>query len=98
MNRKWTVANILAKAKKYRNLTRMVGDEETSQRILELTEELKQRALALAKPNEDHIRIRAREIWEENGRPFGRDQEFWYQAEREFREAEDLAIHADQDA
>jgi hypothetical protein len=65
--------------------------------LLELTEELKVRALALAKPEEDHIRIRAREIWEENGRPSGRDQEFWYQAEREFREAEDLAIHADED-
>jgi DUF2934 family protein len=98
MNRKWTVATILAKAKKYRNLTRMISDEEASQRILELTEELKQRALALATLDEDHIRIRAREIWEENGRPSGRDQEFWYQAEWEFREAEDLAIHASEDA
>ena len=90
--------SILAKAKKYRNLTRMIGDEEASQRILQLTEELKQRALALAKPDQDHIRIRAREIWDENGRPSGRDQEFWHQAEREFREAEDLAIHADEGA
>jgi hypothetical protein len=98
MNQKWTVANILAKARKYRNLRRMIDDQETSQRILELTEELKQRALALAKPDEGHIRIRAREIWEENGRPSGRDQEFWFQAEREFLEAEDLAIHADEDA
>jgi hypothetical protein len=98
MNQKWTVANILAKARKYRNLRRMIDDQETSLRILELTEELKQRALALAKPDEGHIRIRAREIWEENGRPSGRDQEFWFQAEREFLEAEDLAIHADEDA
>jgi hypothetical protein len=98
MNQKWTLANILAKARKYRNLRRMIDDQETSQRILELTEELKQRALALAKPDEGHIRIRAREIWEENGRPSGRDQEFWFQAEREFLEAEDLAIHADEDA
>jgi hypothetical protein len=35
--------------------------------------------------------VRAREIWEENDRPVGRDVEFWLQAEREFREAEDLA-------
>jgi hypothetical protein len=96
MNRKWTVASILAKAKKYRDMTRMIGDEEASQRILELTEELKRRALSLAKSDNDHIRIRAREIWEENGRPCGRDQEFWYQAEREFREAEDLAMHANE--
>jgi hypothetical protein len=85
------------KAKKYRNLTRMIDDPETAQRILGLTEELKLRALALARPDKDRIRMRAREVWEENGRPFGRDQEFWYQAEREFREAEDLAIHARED-
>jgi hypothetical protein len=45
----------------------------------------------LAKPEEGKIRIRAREIWEENGRPAGKDEESWFQAEREFREAEDLA-------
>jgi hypothetical protein len=56
-----------------------------------LAEELKQRARALAMPNENRIRKRAREIWEENGRPVGRDEEFWFQAEREFREADDLA-------
>jgi hypothetical protein len=80
VNRKRLVASIFAKAKKYRSFTRMIDDLETAQRILELTEELKVRALALAKPEEDHIRVRAREIWEENGRPSGRDQEFWYQA------------------
>jgi len=97
VNRKRIVASVLAKAKKYRNLTRLVGDPETTKRILELTEELKQRALALAKPDEEHIRERAREIWEENGRPAGRDQEFWYRAEREFQEAEDLARRANED-
>jgi hypothetical protein len=54
-------------------------------------EELRERARALAEPNEEKIRKRAREIWEENDRPVGRDVEFWLQAEREFREAEDLA-------
>ncbi len=61
------------------------------QRISAFAEELKQRVRALAKPTEDQIRTRAREIWEENGRPFGREEEFWFQAEREFREAEELA-------
>jgi DUF2934 family protein len=37
-------------------------------------------------------------LWEENGRPSGRDEEFWYQAEGEYREAEYVAIHADEDA
>jgi hypothetical protein len=40
--------------------------------------------------NQDSIRTRAREIWEENGRPVGSDEEFWFQAEREFQEAEEL--------
>ena len=96
MNRKRMVASVVAKAKKYRNLTRMIDDRETGRRIMDLTAELKQRALALARPDEEHIRVRAREIWEENGRPSGRDQEFWYQAEREFREAKELAVQ-DQD-
>ena len=91
MNQKHLVASLLEKANKYRDFARWVGDRETVQRILALTEELKQRARALARPNEDKIRKRAREIWEENNRPAGRDEEFWLQAEREFREAEDLA-------
>ena len=81
---------LLEKANKYRDFARWVGDRETVQRILALTAELKQTARALAKPNEEKIRKRAREIWEENNRPVGRDEEFWFQAEREFREAEDL--------
>jgi hypothetical protein len=87
VDRKQLVGSLLAKANKYRNFARWVGDWETAQRISMLAEELKQRARALAMPNEK----RAREIWEENGRPVGRDEEFWFQAEREFREADDLA-------
>jgi hypothetical protein len=37
----------------------------------------------MAKPTIEQIRQRAQEIWEENHRPVGRDDEFWYQAERE---------------
>jgi len=33
---------------------------------------------------EDHIRRRAHEIWEQEGRPHGRDREHWDQATREF--------------
>ena len=92
MNQKQVVASLLEKANKYREFARWIGDRETVHHILGLVGELKQRALALAKPNEDKIRKRAREIWEENSRPIGRDVEFWLQAEREFREAEELAI------
>jgi Protein of unknown function (DUF2934) len=44
----------------------------------------------MAKPTEDQIRQRAHEIWERNHRPDGRDDEFWYQAERELQEADEL--------
>ena len=81
-------ANLLAKANKYRKLARWIGDHETVQRILALAEELIQKARALVKPAEERIRKRARQIWEENGRPTGRDQEFWFQAERELQEEE----------
>jgi Protein of unknown function (DUF2934) len=40
----------------------------------------------MAKPTEEQIRQRAQEIWEENHRPTGRDDEFWYQAEKELNE------------
>jgi Protein of unknown function (DUF2934) len=90
MDRKQMVGRLLAKASKYRNFARWVGDWETAQRIMMLAEELKNRARDLARPDERRIRKRAREIWEENGRPAGRDEEFWFQAEREFREADAL--------
>jgi DUF2934 family protein len=37
----------------------------------------------MAKPSEEQIRQRAHELWENNHWPDGRDDEFWYQAERE---------------
>jgi Protein of unknown function (DUF2934) len=40
----------------------------------------------MAKPTEEQIRQRAQEIWEENHRPTGRDEEFWLQAEKELQE------------
>lgn len=53
MDQKRSVARLLEKANKYRDFARWVGDRETVQRILALTAELKQRARALAKLNED---------------------------------------------
>jgi hypothetical protein len=91
VNHKEVVIRLLAKANKYRNLARWIGDRETVQNILALAEELKQRARALARPDEANIRRRARAIWKENGKPAGRDEEFWLQAEREIREAAKLA-------
>jgi hypothetical protein len=71
VDQKQIVRHLLTKADKYRQFAHWIGDHETVRRILALTEELKQRARALAKPEEAKIRIRAREVWEENGRPAG---------------------------
>jgi hypothetical protein len=35
--------------------------------------------------NEDRIRARARELWEREGRPEGRHEEYWAQAYREIQ-------------
>ena len=40
----------------------------------------------MTKPTEEQIRQRAQEIWQENHRPTGRDDEFWYRAEKELNE------------
>jgi hypothetical protein len=37
----------------------------------------------MAQPTSDQIRMRAHELWKLAGQPEGREQEFWYEAERE---------------
>jgi Protein of unknown function (DUF2934) len=98
VNQKHVVDALLMKANKYHRFARWIGDSETAQRVAALAEELRQRARGFAKPSEKRIRRRAYEIWEENGRPAGRDDEFWVQAEREFQEAEKLAKEIGEDA
>jgi hypothetical protein len=41
--------------------------------------------LRMLKPTEQDIAERAFEIWERHGRPEGREDEFWRQAELELR-------------
>lgn len=36
-------------------------------------------------PTRDEIMLRSYELWEQAGKPKGRDQEFWYQAEQELK-------------
>ena len=40
----------------------------------------------MEKPTEEQIRQRAHELWEQNHRPDGRDDEFWHQAEKELNQ------------
>jgi hypothetical protein len=39
---------------------------------------------------EDEVRRRAYELWEQYGRPEGGEEEFWFKAEREIKEAKGL--------
>lgn len=62
-----------------------ITDQTTYERLRTWIEELRQRLgqhLA-ARRMRDEIRARAHELWEQNGRPSGRDLEFWLQAESE---------------
>ena len=95
--REYLITRAIAKANKYQDHARLIGDRDTIPRILDLARKLKTRALALAKPSQNRIRRRAKEIWEESGRPCGRDEEFWLRAEQELRETEELARSAQND-
>ena len=37
----------------------------------------------MAKPSEERIREKAHQLWEAAGKPEGREDEFWHQAEKE---------------
>ncbi len=39
----------------------------------------------MAHPSNEQIRERAHQLWEAAGKPEDREQEFWYQAERELK-------------
>ena len=39
----------------------------------------------MANPSEEQVIHRAYELWEQAGKPDGRDQEFYHQAEQELR-------------
>ena len=71
-----------------RRIASTITDQTTLDRLRAWVDELKQslrQRLAARRAKED-IRARARELWEQNGRPAGRDLEFWLQAEAEIIE------------
>jgi hypothetical protein len=87
MGSKPQVAELLAKATKYRTLARSVTDRETVGRIWDLTVDLEKQAHQIARMlHQEDIRTRAHQIWQQNNCPAGRDDEFWFQAEREMEE------------
>ena len=62
-----------------------LSDQTTAERLWAWVEGLKQKLRQRREPERtrEAISVRAREIWEHNGRPSGRDLEFWLQAESE---------------
>ena len=71
-----------------KRLASATTDLTTYQRLKEFVEELRQklRHRRAARRSKEEIRARACQLWEQNGRPAGRDIEFWLQAERELGE------------
>jgi hypothetical protein len=65
-----------------------VNDPTTYQRLTLWIDELRQRLRdrLAARRSREKIRMRAHELWEQHGRPAGRDEEFWLQAESELSE------------
>jgi hypothetical protein len=65
-----------------------VTDQTTYQRLTAWVEELRQRLRKrLAGRSREEIRTRAHTLWEQHGRPSGRDLEFWLQAESELKDS-----------
>ena len=62
-----------------------INDQTTIERLRKWVEDLKQRLrdLLAARRTRQEIEARARELWEQSGRPVGRDLEFWLRAEAE---------------
>jgi hypothetical protein len=42
----------------------------------------------MTEPTDEEIRIRAHQLWEQAGKPEGREEEFWHAAEQELRNAD----------
>lgn len=79
-------------ARKLEQATRIVSgvsDPTTYERLVGWIDELKAslRRRQEARRLNHMIRARARELWEQAGRPEGRDVEFWLQAEAEVFDA-----------
>jgi Protein of unknown function (DUF2934) len=75
-------AYLLVKADKYRGYASAIADPDTAERILKLAYELEMEAM---QPDEEDIRTRAYDLWEQAGEPEDRDEEFWLLAEQELR-------------
>jgi predicted RNA-binding Zn ribbon-like protein len=65
-----------------------LNDPTTVERLTAWAQALRERLRRIldSRRTKQEIRTRAHELWEQNGRPVGRDLEFWIQAEKEVKE------------
>jgi hypothetical protein len=75
------IGELRKKAQRYRQLKRQITDVRAVKALDELADETEMTAAELEK--RQLTRERAHEIWIEQGRPEGRDVEFWLAAEAE---------------
>ena len=62
----------------------LVKDETTGQRFRSFAEELTRKLRRMMRRGQ--VRARAYELWEQAGRPTGRELEFWLEAERQLED------------
>lgn len=76
------------KIEQARRIASTITDQTTLERLRAWVDELKQglRQRLAARRAKEEIKARARELWEQNGQPAGRDLEFWLKAEVEIIE------------
>jgi len=65
----------------------IIKDETTVQRLRSLADELRRKLARLMRRR--RVKARAYELWEEAGRPTGRDVEFWLEAERQVKQRQE---------
>ncbi|WP_338832246.1 DUF2934 domain-containing protein [Bradyrhizobium sp. 27S5] len=75
-----------------KRLAAVTTDRTTYERIRDFAEDVRQRLQRLVsrRGGQDEIRARARQLWQEAGRPAGRDLDFWLQAERDLADDETI--------
>jgi hypothetical protein len=66
----------------------VIKDETTVQRLRSLADELRRKLTRMMR--RPRVKARAYELWEEAGRPSGRDVEFWLEAERQVKQRQEV--------
>jgi hypothetical protein len=64
--------------------TAVLADEPTGQRLRSFARDIRQRLRQLFR--HQRTKARAHQLWEQAGKPQGRDEHFWFEAERQLKD------------